>query len=212
MKKIGCIALSVLLCVILLTSCAAAGKLSDAEIAQLRVQFPLKDAEVVETGDSSDENAMNSFQSIKNNQLQNAICVAKVTLKSVDSFSATEKVGDGYPDEKFNRVYWTVHVDEVITKKTGETLADDVILYVGTQERYGNLLDLPTGIQMVVSITSVPDGVDFPEQKKFYGCPSMISYYVTDDNHILAIYDLPGSKEMDGKTLDAFRQEVKNVF
>ena len=203
--------LCALLCLTLLTACAAP-RLSAAQIAAARADYPLRSTQTIETGDSYDMNALKTFQSIKQNNLQNGFCLAEVTLKSVDDYAAEEKVGDGYPAEKLNRVYWIVHIDNILEQKAGTSLDETVVLFLGARETYGEAPDLPEGTKMIVSIAQVPDGVNFPEQEKFYGCPFLFSYYVTADNHILAIYDLPGTTEMDGKPLSAFRSEVKNIF
>ena len=63
--------LCVLLCLALLTACAAP-RLSAAQIAAARADYPLRSTQNIETDDSYDADALKTFQSIKQNNLQNA--------------------------------------------------------------------------------------------------------------------------------------------
>ena len=110
-----------------------------------------------------------------------------------------------------NRLYLNVHVDSIMGETSTADLGDSVSLYIGTREALGEDVNFPAGTKLVIPISIPSDGIVFPEKDKFYMCAVELGYYVTNDHHILAVYDVPSLKEMEGQTLDAFSAEGKNA-
>ena len=110
-----------------------------------------------------------------------------------------------------NRLYLNVSIDSIVDGYLSENMGNSVSLYIGTREALGEAVNFPAGTKLVVPITVPSDDIIFPEKDKFYMCAVELGYYVTNDHHILAVYDVPSLKEMEGQTLDAFSAEVKNA-
>lgn len=211
MKKIGCIALFVLLCVILLTSCATANKLSDAEISAARTNYPQFALPFIEPPDYYESDPLATFQSVRE-FYHDSPYIVEVTVMSTESYRDKILETEHNPGMVVDRMYLIVHVDSVVGKDAPEKLTDSITLYIGTRENLGEKFTCPAGTKLIVPIRIPSSDLVFPEKDKFYLCGMEFGYYITQNNHVLAVFDTPGLAEMDGKTLDAFRQEVKNVF
>lgn len=199
----------VLLCLALLTACAAP-RLSAEKIAAARatyLQFTLPSADQSSCYASS---PLATTQSVQN-YYRDAACTAVVTIESMESHKAEILKTDTTLGQVVNRLYINVSIDLIVDGNLSENLGNSISLYIGTREALGEDVNFPAGTKLVVPISIPSDGIVFPEKDKFYMCAVELGYYITEDDHILAVYDAPGLKEMEGQTLDAFRADVKNV-
>ena len=201
--------LSVLLCLALLTACAAP-RLSAEKIAAARATYPQFTLPSDDQASCYESRPLATTQSVQN-YYRDAAYTAVVTVESMESHQAEILKTETTPGQMVNRLYLNVHVDSIVGENSTADLGDSVSLYIGTREALGEDVNFPAGTKLVVPITVPSDDIIFPEKNKFYMCAVELGYYVTNDHHILAIYDAPSLKEMEGQTLDAFSAEVKNV-
>ena len=202
--------LCVLLCLTLLTACAAP-RLSAEKIAAARATYPQFTLPSADQSSCYESRPLATTQSVQN-YYRDAACTAEVTVESMESHKAEILKTETTPGQMVNRLYLNVHVDSIVGENSTADLGDSVSLYIGTREALGENVNFSAGTKLVVPISIPSDGIVFPEKDKFYMCAVELGYYVTEDNHILAVYDAPGLKEMEGQTFDAFRSEVKNIF
>lgn len=201
--------LSVLLCLALLTACAAP-RLSDAKIAAARATYPQFTLPSADQSSCYESSPLATTQSVQN-YYRDAAYTAVVTVESMESHRAEILKTETSPGQVVNRLYLNVHVDSTVGENSTANLGDSISLYIGTREALGEDVNFSAGTKLVIPISIPSDGVVFPEKDKFYMCAVELGYYVTEDDHILAVYDAPGLKEMEGQTFDAFRADVKNV-
>ena len=201
--------LSVLLCLTLLTACAAP-RLSAEKIAAARATYPQFTLPSDDQSSCYESRPLATTQSVQN-YYRDAACTAVVTVESMESHKAEILKTETTPGQVVNRLYINVSIDSIVDGNLLENLGNSISLYIGTREALGEDVNFPTGTKLVVPISIPSDGIVFPEKDKFCMCAVELGYYVTEDDHILAVYDAPGLKEMEGQTFDAFRSEVKNV-
>lgn len=198
-----------LLCLTLLTACAAP-RLSAAQIAAARATYPQFTLPSADQANCYESSPLATTQSVQN-YYRDAACTAVVTIESMESHKAEILKTETTPGQMVNRLYLNVHVDSIVGENSTADLGDSVSLYIGTREALGENVNFSAGTKLVVPISIPSDGIVFPEKDKFYMCAVELGYYITEDDHILAVYDAPGLKEMEGQTLDAFSAEVKNA-
>ena len=201
--------LCALLCLALLTACAAP-RLSAEKIAAARATYPQFTLPSADQSSCYESRPLATTQSVQN-YYRDAAYTAVVTVESMESHQAEILKTETTPGQMVNRLYLNVHVDSIVGENSTADLGDSVSLYIGTREALGENVNFSAGTKLVVPITVPSDDIIFPEKNKFYMCAVELGYYVTNDHHILAIYDAPSLKEMEGQTLDAFSAEVKNV-
>ena len=201
--------LCVLLCLALLTACAAP-RLSAEKIAAARATYPQFTLPSADQSSCYESSPLATTQSVQN-YYRDAACTAVVTIESMESHKAEILKTETTPGQMVNRLYLNVHVDSIMGETSTADLGDSVSLYIGTREALGEDVNFPAGTKLVIPISIPSDGIVFPEKDKFYMCAVELGYYVTNDHHILAVYDVPSLKEMEGQTLDAFSAEVKNA-
>ena len=203
--------LCILLCAVLLTSCASAGKLSDDKIAQLRDKYPAlvneSDAFVTKMYPDTD-----TFANVKASYRRGSIGILEVTVLGSEGNTIQIAPADGMKKETMNLIFLKLRVDSVIAQPSDRNIQGDISVYVGTREKRGNLFDFAPGTKLVISLFDIGKDADPVHCPDGYSSTLTTSYYLTEDNHLLAIFDYPGPKEMDGKPLSAFRSEVKNIF
>ena len=198
-----------LLCLTLLTACAAP-RLSAEKIAAARATYPQFTLPSDDQASCYESRPLATTQSVQN-YYRDAACTAVVTVESMESHQAEILKTETTPGQVVNRLYINVSIDSIVDGNLSENLGNSISLYIGTREALGEDVNFPAGTKLVVPISIPSDGIVFPEKDKFYMCAVELGYYVTEDDHILAVYDAPGLKEMEGQTFDAFRSEVKNV-
>lgn len=201
--------LCVLLCLVLLTSCASP-RLSSAKIAAARADYPQFALPSDDQASCYESRPLATTQSVQN-YYRDAACTAVVTIESMESHKAEILKTETTPGQMVNRLYINVSIDSIVDGNLSENLGNSISLYIGTREALGEDVNFPAGTKLVIPISIPSDGIVFPEKDKFYMCAVELGYYITEDDHILAVYDAPGLKEMEGQTLDAFRADVKNV-
>ncbi len=201
--------LSVLLCLALLTACAAP-RLSAAKIAAARATYPQFTLPSADQSSCYESSPLATTQSVQN-YYRDAAYTAVVTVESMESHQAEILKTETTPGQMVNRLYLNVSIDSIVDGDLPESMGNSVSLYIGTREALGEAVNFPAGTKLVVPITVPSDDIIFPEKNKFYMCAVELGYYITEDDHILAVYDAPGLKEMEGQTFDAFRADVKNV-
>ncbi len=201
--------LCVLLCLVLLTSCASP-RLSSAKIAAARADYPQFALPSDDQASCYESRPLATTQSVQN-YYRDAACTAVVTIESMESHKAEILKTETTPGQMVNRLYINVSIDSILDGNLSENLGNSISLYIGTREALGEDVNFPAGTKLVIPISIPSDGIVFPEKDKFYMCAVELGYYITEDDHILAVYDAPGLKEMEGQTLDAFRADVKNV-
>lgn len=210
-RKITALILSTLLCAILLTSCTSTSKLSDAEITQLRTQYPalVDDMGTFATKMYPDTD---TFADVKASYQRNSIGIIEATVIGNDGNTIQMAPADGMAKETMNLIFLKLHVNSVIAQPSDRNIQGDISVYVGTRENEGDRFDFAPGTKLVISLQDIGKDVDPEHCPDGYASSMHTSFYLTDGNRLLAIFDYPGPKEMDGKSLDAFRQEVRNVF
>lgn len=201
--------LCVLLCLALLTACAAP-RLSAAKIAAARATYPQFTLPSADQSSCYESSPLATTQSVQN-YYRDAACTAVVTVESMESHQAEILKTETTPGQVVNRLYINVSIDSIVDGNLSENLGNSISLYIGTREALGEDVNFPAGTKLVIPISIPSDGIVFPEKDKFYMCAVELGYYITEDDHILAVYDAPGLKEMEGQTFDAFRADVKNV-
>lgn len=201
--------LCVLLCLTLLTACAAP-RLSAEKIAAARATYPQFTLPSDDQASCYESRPLATTQSVQN-YYRDAACTAEVTVEFMESHKAEILKTETTPGQVVNRLYINVSIDSIVDGNLSENLGNSISLYIGTREALGENVNFSAGTKLVVPISIPSDGIIFPEKNKFYMCAVELGYYVTNDHHILAIYDAPSLKEMEGQTLDAFSAEVKNV-
>lgn len=201
--------LCVLLCLALLTACASP-RLSSAKIAAARADYPQFALPSDDQASCYESRPLATTQSVQN-YYRDAAYTAVVTVESMESHKAEILKTETTPGQVVNRLYINVSIDSIVDGNLSENLGNSISLYIGTREALGEAVNFPAGTKLVVPITVPSDDIIFPEKDKFYMCAVELGYYVTNDHHILAVYDVPSLKEMEGQTLDAFSAEVKNV-
>lgn len=201
--------LCVLLCLALLTACAAP-RLSAEKIAAARATYPQFTLPSADQANCYESSPLATTQSVQN-YYRDAACTAVVTIESMESHKAEILKTETTPGQVVNRLYINVSIDSIVDGNLSENLGNSISLYIGTREALGEDVNFPAGTKLVIPISIPSDGIVFPEKDKFYMCAVELGYYITEDDHILAVYDAPGLKEMEGQTFDAFRSEVKNV-
>lgn len=201
--------LCVLLCLALLTACAAP-RLSAEKIAATRATYPQFTLPSADQSSCYESSPLATTQSVQN-YYRDAACTAVVTIESMESHKAEILKSENAPGLVVNRLYLNVSIDSIVDGYLSENMGNFVSLYIGTREALGEAVNFPAGTKLVVPITVPSDDIIFPEKDKFYMCAVELGYYVTNDHHILAVYDVPSLKEMEGQTLDAFSAEVKNA-
>lgn len=198
-----------LLCLTLLTACAAP-RLSAEKIAAARATYPQFTLPSADQSSCYESSPLATTQSVQN-YYRDAACTAVVTIESMESHQAEILKTETTPGQVVNRLYINVSIDSIVDGNLSENLGNSISLYIGTREALGEDVNFPAGTKLVIPISIPSDGIVFPEKDKFYMCAVELGYYITEDDRILAVYDAPGLKEMEGQTFDAFRSEVKNV-
>ena len=208
-QKMVRMVLSILLCVTLLTSCASAGKLSDSEISQLRERYPVlvNKADPFLTKIYPDTD---TFSNVKESYRRSSIGIIEATVLGNDASTIQIAPAEGMAKETMNLIFLQLHVDSVIAQPSDRNIQGDISVYVGTRENEGDRF--APGTKLVISLFDIGKDTAPEHCPDGYSSSLDTSYYLTEDNHLLAIFDYPGPKEMDGKPLSAFRSEVKNIF
>ena len=210
-QKTALMVLSIMLCAALLTSCASAGKLSDSEVTQLREQYPVlvNEADPFLTKIYPDTD---TFSNVKESYRRGSIGIIEATVLGNDASTIQIAPAEGMAKETMNLIFLQLHVDSVIAQPSDRNIQGDISVYVGTRENEGDRFDFAPGTKLVISLFDIGKDTDPEHCPDGYSSSLDTSYYLTEDNHLLAIFDYPGPKEMDGKPLSAFRSEVKNIF
>lgn len=207
-KTISIIAICV--CCLLLIACAQTSALSDSEVAARRANYPVLEKPSTAIL-SSTEIDRSTFDHVKE-LYRKEQCIAVVTVNSVASYAIEESPAEGVAAQKMNRVFLNVHVDQILAQQTGVQIDESITLFLGTREKYGDQLDFASGTKLLVAFNPPPEGVIFPEVEHFYGCLTQSAFYVTSDGYVLSLFDFPGTREMDGLSVESFRSKVKNVY
>lgn len=209
MKRLLCVVLCLLLG-LMLCACASEAKLSESEISALRSRYPA----MADTGNESNTlicYKSESFDEVKQTY-QKWLGVVEATVTGTDGSVLEIAPADGMAKEKLNTVFLKVHIDSVIAKQDDVDLSGDVTLYVGSQQYLGSEFHIEPGTKLVLGIYPLDMELDLEKCPKDWGAAVHYSYYLTEDQHLISLYDQSGPAEKNGVTLNAFRSELKNLY